>query len=240
MHEQFSDRARHAMALASREATRLRHDYIGPEHILMGIIAQGESVASAVLAGSGVDLENVRAELSRRIQAGQGGPEIGRRAYNPQTKAVIEHAIGEARKLGHKYVGTEHLLLGLLHLEDTPAAGILAAQGLQLEDLREKVSSLLRTPGPQTADVSARAFGEFEWIHQQELARAFRSPAFWHTLILAVDSANRLGHGEVAAEHLLMAMLRDPSTRVSALLAAKGVTADWLREQLIQGETQRA
>lgn len=234
MHEQFSDRARHAMALATREANRLRHDHIGPEHILMGLIAQGESVASTVLAHSGVDLEKVRAELARRIQAGECPPEIGRRAYDPQTKAVIEQAIGEARKLGHKYVGTEHLLLGLLHLESALAAEILIGQGLKLDDLREEVLLVLRSPHTAPDDVSARSFGEFEWIHQQELAKAFRSPAFWHTLIMAVDSANRLGHGEIEAEHLLLAMLRDPKSRLNRLLASKGVTADWLREQLTQ------
>src|SRR5690606_31122859 len=86
MHEQFSDRARHAMALATREANRLQHDYIGPEHILMGLIAQGECVASTVLGHCGVNLSKVRAELDRQIQAGHAPTEIGRRPYNPETK----------------------------------------------------------------------------------------------------------------------------------------------------------
>jgi ATP-dependent Clp protease ATP-binding subunit ClpA len=239
MHEQFSDRARHAMALATREANRLRHDYIGPEHILMGLVAQGECVASTVLAHSGVDLDNVRQELERQIEAGHSPDQIGRRPYNAETRAVIEHAIGEARKLGHKYVGTEHLLLGLLHRASTVAARILSAQGLSLDGLREEVLTLLRAASGAHHDTAARSFGEFEWIHQQELAKAFRSPAFWHTLILAVDSANRLGHGEIAAEHLLLAMLRDPKSKVAALLAPKGITADWVREQLMQSGNER-
>lgn len=240
MNEQFSDRARHAMALATREANRLRHEYIGPEHILMGLVAQGECVAGTVLARSGVDLEKVRAELNRQIQAGHSPAEIGRRAYNPETKAVIEHAIAEARKLNHRFVGTEHLLLGLLHLENTVAARILIAQGVQLDNLRQEVMVVLRAPADEPSDVSARSFGEFEWIHQQELAKALRSPALWHTLILAVDSANRLGHAEVGAEHLLLAMLRDPNSRVSRLLTPRGITVEWVREQLTHADTYRA
>jgi ATP-dependent Clp protease ATP-binding subunit ClpA len=233
MHEQFSDRARHAMALATREANRLQHDYIGPEHILMGLIAQGECVASTVLGHCGVNLSKVREELDRQIDAGHSPTEIGRRPYNPETKAVIEHAIKEARKLGHKYVGTEHLLLGILHL-DTIASRILKSQGVQLDSLREEVLAALSAAPDGTHDTSKRSFGEFEWIHQQELAKAFRSPSFWHTLILAVDSANRLGQGEVSAEHLLLGMLRDPKCAVSGWLAEKGVTADWVRERMTQ------
>jgi ATP-dependent Clp protease ATP-binding subunit ClpA len=233
MHEQFSDRARHAMALATREATRLQHDYIGPEHILMGLIAQGECVASTVLGHCGVSLVKVREELDRQIRAGHSPSIIGRLPNNPETRAVIEHAIREARKLGHKYVGTEHLLLGILNV-DTVASRILRAQGVQLETLREDVLAALSASPGGTHDTSARSFGEFEWVHQQELAKAFRSPVFWHTLILAVDSANRLGQGEVAAEHLLLAMVRDNKCKVSKWLADKGVTADWVREQMTQ------
>lgn len=231
MHEQFSDRARHAMALATREADRLQHDYIGPEHILMGLIAQGECVASTVLGHCGVNLQKVGEELERQIKAGHSPAVIGRRPYNPETKGVIEHAIQEARKCGHRYVGTEHLLLGILHV-DTVASRILKAQGIQLDAVREDVLAALSAAPGGSQDTSARSFGEFEWIHQQELAKAFRSPGFWHTLILAVDSANRLGQGDVAPEHLLLAMLRDPKCRVNKWLNEKGVTADWVREQM--------
>ncbi len=236
MHEQFSDRARHAMALAQREASRLQHDYIGPEHILLGLVAQGESVAATVLGHLGINLQAIRTELDRQIEAGHAGASIGRRPYHPHTKAVIEHAIAEARKLGHKYVGTEHLLLGLLHIQDSVAARNLIAQGASLDALREEILAILRSASGPQHDTSARTLGEFEWIHQQELAKAFRSPALWHVLIMAVDSANRLGRGEVEAEHLLLAMLRDPKNPVSRLLAEKGVTADWVRERMTQAQ----
>jgi ATP-dependent Clp protease ATP-binding subunit ClpA len=238
MHEQFSDRARHAMALATREASRLQHDYIGPEHILMGLMAQGECVAGEILARAGVNLDDLRQELARQKQPGHSPAEIGRRPHNAQTKAAIERAIAEARKLGHRYVGTEHLLLGLLHGEDNVAAKLLAARGVRLDLLREEALAVLRSTAGPPQDTATRTLGEFEWIHQEELAKAFRSPAFWHTLILAVDSANRLGHGQVQAEHLLLAMLRDPTSRVSRMLADRGVTAEWVRERLLQPDTQ--
>lgn len=230
MHEQFSDRARHAMALATREAGRLQHDYIGPEHILLGLVTQGECVAGELLTAAGVDPARVREEIDRRVEAGQAGPVIGRRPYNPQTRAVMEHAISEARRLGHKYVGTEHLLLGLLHLDQALPAQVLRDLGVDLESLRQAVLQALQATGPGH-DVAVRSFGELEWIHQQELAKAFQSTAFWHTLILAIDSANRLGQSEIGSEHLLLAILRRDS-RLAKLMAEKGVTPDWVRRQL--------
>ncbi len=92
--------------------------------------------------------------------------------------------------------------------------------------------ALLRSSTDPSHDLAHSRHGDFEWLHQQELAKAFRSPAFWHTLILAVDSANRLGAGEIEPPHLLLALLRDPASGLADLLAEKGVTVDWLRERL--------
>ncbi len=236
MHERFSDRARHAMALANQEASRLQHDYIGPEHILLGLLAERDCMANAALKHLQVNLDDVREELHKRVKAGEANAEIGRRAYNPATRAVIEHAIGEARKLGHKYVGTEHVVLGLLHVEDSLAAKILADKGVSQDALREEVLGILRGTSDVSDDTSALKHGEFEWIHQQELSKAFRSSDFWKTLILAVDSANRLGHGEMGMEHLLLGILRNPANEVTKVLEEKGVTADWLRERLTNGQ----
>jgi ATP-dependent Clp protease ATP-binding subunit ClpA len=236
MHERFSDRARHAMALANREATRLGHDDIGPEHILLGLLAERDCVANAALKHLQVNLDDIREDLNKRLTAGESTVEIGRRAYNPATRAVIEHAIEEARKLGHKYVGTEHLVLGVLHVDTSVAAAVLIARGVSLDGLREEVLAMLRGVTDETDDTMALKYGEFEWIHQQELAKAFRSTDFWKTMILAVDSANRLGHGEMGMEHLLLGILRNPANEVTRLLAEKGVTADWLRERLTNGQ----
>ncbi len=236
MHERFSDRARHAMALANREAAELKHEHLGPEHILLGIIAEGECVGTAALKVFDVNLDAVRAEVVREISGGSGGSAhvVGRRAYSAATRGVIENAIAEARKLGHRYIGTEHLVLGLLRQEDAIASKLLRRQGVQPAVLREKVLALLRGSVEPTHDLAHLRHGEFEWAHQQELAKAFRSTAFWHTLILAVDSANRYGDGEVGPIHLLLALLRDDNA-ASRLLASKGVSVDWVREHVANG-----
>lgn len=232
MHERFSDRARHAMALANLEAGKLNHADLRPAHLMLGLIAEGECVATEALRVLDVDLSKVRAEVSARLEQGDGTSVLGRRAHTEELRTVIHLAIQEARKFHHRYVGTEHLILGLLaHGESVPAQ-VLRDQGVDLDKLREKTLALLRSSTDASHDLAHSRHGDFEWVHQQELAKAFRSPTFWHTLILAVDSANRLGAGEIEPPHLLLALMRNPDGGLAELLAEKGVTADWLRERL--------
>ena len=235
MHERFSDRARHAMALANLEAGKLNHSDLRPAHLMLGLIAEGECVATEALRVLDVDLDKVRAEVSARMEKGEADGSLGRRAHTEELRAVINLAIQEARKFNHRYVGTEHLILGLLAHGKSIPAQVLHDQGLDPDQLREKTLSLLRSSTDPSHDLSHSRHGDFEWLHQQELAKAFRSPAFWHTLILAVDSANRLGAGEIEPAHLLLALLRDPASGLAELLAEKGVTVDWLRERLAFG-----
>ncbi len=232
MHERFSDRARHAMALANLEAGKLDHNYLAPGHLMLGLIAEGECVATEALRLLDVDLDKVRDEVAVRMGRGEAGGVLGRRAQTDETKEVVALAIAEARKFGHRYVGTEHLVLALLQLADGLPSKILRQQGVQLESLREKVLAMLRSGVDPAHDLAHSRHGNFEWVHQQELAKAFRSPTFWHTMILAVDSANRLGAGEIEPHHLLLALLRDETTGVAKLLRTKGVTEDWIRDQL--------
>jgi ATP-dependent Clp protease ATP-binding subunit ClpA len=219
------------MALANRETIALGQSTIGPEHLLLGLLAEQQSVGVSVLKFLDVDAQSVRNKLSQIVSPGQDSG-LGRRPHSQETREVIDYAISEARKLGHRYVGTEHLLLGLVRHRDSYAAHVLEQHGVGIDALREKVLATLRSDVDDTHDVEQLKHGEFEWIHQQELAKAFRSLAFWHTMILAVDSANRLGNGEVQPVHLLLALLRDPEGSVRRLLAEKGVTADWIREQI--------
>jgi ATP-dependent Clp protease ATP-binding subunit ClpA len=232
MHERFSDRARHALALANLEAGKLNHGDLRPAHLMLGLIAEGECVAAEALRVLDVDLDKVRTQVSERMEKGEADGSMGRRAHTEELRAVINLAIQEARKLEHRYVGTEHLILGLLaHGESVPAK-VLRDQGLNLDRLREKTVTLLRSTDDPSHDLKHSRHGDFEWVHQQELAKAFRSSTFWHTLILAVDSANRMGSGKIEPAHLLLALLRDSDSEVTKLLADKGVTADWLRERL--------
>ncbi len=232
MHERFSDRARHAMALANLEAGKLNHGYLAPGHLMLGLIAEGECVATEALRLLDVDLDKVRDEVASSMDRGDSGGVLGRRAQTDETKEVMTLAIAEARKFGHRYVGTEHLVLALLQLSNGLPSKVLRQQGVQLETLREKVLGMLRSSVDPAHDLSHSRHGDFEWVHQQELDKAFRSPKFWHTMILAVDAANRLGAGEIEPQHLLLALLRDESTGVARMLHDKGVTHDWVREKL--------
>lgn len=235
MQERFSDRARHAMALANMEASRLNYDFLVPAHVLLGLIAEGECVATETLRVLRVDLDAVRDEVRSQMGRGDGHDSVGRRAHSDELREVINHAINEARKFGHRYVGTEHLILGLLAQTDGIPSKVLRKSGVDLGTVREKVLSVLRTHVEPDDDLAHSRHGEFEWMHQQELAKAFRSPKFWHTLILAVDSANRLGAGEIEPQHLLLALMRDTPNGLAKLLEKKGVTLDWVREQLTNG-----
>ncbi|MFH0980748.1 MAG: Clp protease N-terminal domain-containing protein [Planctomycetota bacterium] len=236
MHERFSDRARHAMALANLEATRLNHSYLAPAHLMLGLIAEGACVATEALRLLEVDLDRVRAEVQAELETpADSAPAFGRRAQTKEMKEVVAAAIAEARKFGHRYVGTEHLMLALFHLPDGVPARVLRKQGVALDKLREKTLTLLHSIVDPTHDLAHSRHGDFEWAHQQELAKAFRSPTFWHTLILAVDSANRLGAGEIEPHHLLLALLRDESNGLADLLREKGVTVEWLRQRLTPG-----
>ncbi|MFO0840487.1 MAG: ATP-dependent Clp protease ATP-binding subunit [Phycisphaerae bacterium] len=143
MFERFTDRARKVMALANQEAQRFNHDYIGTEHILLGLVKEGSGVGANVLKNLGVDLRKVRLEVEKLVRSGPEMVTMGRLPQTPRAKRVIEYAIEEARQLNHNYVGTEHLLLGLLREQDGVAAQVLMNLGLKLEDVREEVLNLL-------------------------------------------------------------------------------------------------
>lgn len=143
MFERFTDRARKVMALANQEAQRLNHEYIGTEHILLGLVKEGTGVGATVLKQLDVDLRKVRMEVEKLVKSGPDMVTIGRLPQTPRAKKVIEYAIEEARNLGHNYVGTEHLLLGLLREQDGVAAQVLMNLGLKLEEVRQEVLNLL-------------------------------------------------------------------------------------------------
>src|SRR5437667_5861360 len=143
MFERFTDRARKVMALANQEAQRLNHEYIGTEHILLGLVKEGSGVGANVLRNLDVDLRKVRLEVEKLVKAGPEMVTMGKLPQTPRAKKVIEYAIEEARNLNHNYVGTEHLLLGLLREQDGVAAQVLMNLNIKLEDVREEVLNLL-------------------------------------------------------------------------------------------------
>lgn len=143
MFERFTDRARKVMALANQEAQRFNHEYIGTEHILLGLVKEGTGVGANVLKNLDVDLRKVRMEVERLVKSGPELVTMGKLPKTPRAKKVIEYAIEEARNLNHNYIGTEHLLLGLLREREGVAAQVLMNMGLRLEDVREEVLNLL-------------------------------------------------------------------------------------------------
>src|ERR1043165_2854656 len=143
MYERFTDRARKVMQLANQEAQRFNHEYIGTEHILLGLVKEGGGVAANVLRNLDIDLRNIRQEVQKIVQPGPDMVTMGKMPQTPRAKKVIEYSIEEARNLNHNYVGTEHLLLGLLREQEGVAAQVLMNLGLKLEDVREEVLNLL-------------------------------------------------------------------------------------------------
>ncbi len=155
MYERFTDRARKVMQLANQEAQRFNREYIGTEHILLGLCREGTGVAANALQNLAVDLHKVRREVEK---LGEYGPEMvtmGKLPQTPKAKKVIQYAMGVARDLNHDYIGTEHMLLGLLHEREGTAAQVLMNLGLTLDNVREEVLNLLghgleETPGSAT------------------------------------------------------------------------------------------
>ncbi len=158
MYERFTDRARKVMQLANQEAQRFNHEYIGTEHILLGLIKEGSGVAANVLKNLDVDLRKIRLEVEKLVQSGPDMVTMGKLPQTPRAKKVIEYSMEEARNLNHNYVGTEHILLGLLREQEGVAAQVLMNLGLKLEEVREEVLNLLGH-GMEAGDVPERSSG---------------------------------------------------------------------------------
>src|SRR3989442_3191428 len=156
MFERFAERGRKVKALANQETQRFNHEYTGTEHILLGLVKEGSGVGANVLKNLDVDLRKVRLEVEKLVKSGPDMVTMGKLPQTARAKKVIEYAIEEARNLNHNYVGTEHLLLGLLREHDGVAAQVLMNLGLKLEEVREEVLNLLgagvESEEPQTQE----------------------------------------------------------------------------------------
>ena len=145
MFERFTDRARRVVVLAQEEARMLNHDYIGTEHILLGLIREGEGVAARALESLGISQEAVRRQVEEIIGQGQRAPPE-HIPFTPQAKKVLELAWRESQQLGHDYIGTEQLLVGLIREGDGVAAQVLVGLGADLNRVRQQVAQLLHGP----------------------------------------------------------------------------------------------
>jgi hypothetical protein len=151
MFERFTDRARRVVVLAQEEARHLNHDYIGTEHILLGLIHEGEGVAARALTALDISLEAVRAEVTEIV--GRGGDQPGGHIpFTPRAKKVLELSLREALAFGHNYIGTEHILLGLIREGEGVAAQVLVKLGASFDRVRQQVVQLLADAGAVQAE----------------------------------------------------------------------------------------
>jgi ATP-dependent Clp protease ATP-binding subunit ClpA len=221
--DRFNDRAKRVLALAQDEAIRFNHNYIGTEHLLLGLAREGEGVAAKTLDALGVSLSGLRTSVEASIGRGNWGDKPPTEiTLHPQVKKVIDLAIDEARKLGHSHVGTEHLLLGIVREgDDSPAARALASFGVDLEKVRHNVIATLgqphrevgasapTPPSPQSARNFAGPFDRFT-------ERAKR------VLALAQDEAIRFNHNYIGTEHLLLGLIRERDGVAARVLGTLG------------------
>lgn len=155
MYEKFTDRARKVMQLANQEAQRFNHEYIGTEHILLGLIKEGSGVAANVLKNLGVNLGRIRLEVEKLVRSGPDVVAMGKLPQTPRAKKVIEYSMEEAQDIGDNHVGTEHILLGLLREEEGVAAIVLLNLGLKVDKVRQEVFNLVgHTPDRRKTDMS--------------------------------------------------------------------------------------
>jgi hypothetical protein len=184
IYERFTDRARKVMALANQEAQRFNHEYIGTEHILLGLVKEGSGVGANVLRELDIDLRRIRVEIEKIVKSGPDMITMGKLPHTPRTKKVLAYAVEEAALMNHNYVGTEHLVLGLIREQDGVASQVLQNLGVKLEELRETVLNLLGFGHTDVATVAQK-------IHADDGLAALR---------MEVDQAIRNADYELAAQ----------------------------------------
>jgi ATP-dependent Clp protease ATP-binding subunit ClpA len=233
--DRFTERARKAITLAQEEAQRFNHNYIGTEHILLGLVREGDGVAGQVLQDMGIELTKIRRAVEFII--GRGERQVmGEIGLTPRAKKVIELAVDEARRLGHHYIGTEHLLLGLILEGEGIAAGVLESLGISLERVRTQVIRVLgaadlppqssetmdplaeRVQGESGSPGSARypPYGPADYFDRfTERAR--------NILAHAREEAQRLRRNWIGPEHLLLGLAREDEGVAAKVLSNFGV-----------------
>src|SRR5688500_4816091 len=226
--DRFNDRAKRVLALAQDEAIRFNHNYIGTEHLLLGLVREGEGVAAKALDSLGVDLSQIRRSVESIIGRGPSTMSPSEIVLAPQTKQVINNAIDEARKLGHSHVGTEQLLLGIVRQGESTATKVLASAGVELEKVRHQVIAVVGQRGsaaapPPPAAPTASAFGAFTGPFERFNDRAKKVLAY------AQDEAIHLNHNYIGTEHLLLGLVREGESVAAKVLNALGVELSKVR-----------
>ncbi len=248
--DKFTERARKVLSLAQEEAQRFQHNYIGTEHLLLGLVAEGEGVAAQVLANMGVELSKVRNAVEFIIGRGDRIV-LGEIGLTPRAKKVIEFAVDEARRLNHHYIGTEHLLLGLVREGEGIAAGVLESLGVNLEKVRASTIQVLRQSssaiiepdetvehGQSSGTIRDTLSGERPPIHAQAMPsndpRRFDkfTERSRKVLSLAQEEAERFQHNYIGTEHLLLGLVAEGDGVAAQVLRNMGVNLSKVREAI--------
>ncbi|HEU4419500.1 MAG TPA: Clp protease N-terminal domain-containing protein [Planctomycetota bacterium] len=205
MFDGFSGNAKKVMSFARQEALRLNHDYIGTEHILLGVLEAG-GVATAVLNDLTVDPERIRREVAKSVEVGPSKVTMDQLPFTPRAKRVLELALGEADQPSHGYIGTEHLLLGIIGEKEGIAARVLRTLGVELDEVREKVIAFVGATDRHVVD--------------RFTDRAKR------VVGLAREEALRFNHEYVGSEHLLLGLVQEGTSVAANVLKSKAVDHD--------------
>jgi len=233
MFEQFTDQARRVVVLAQEEARRLNHNYIGTEHLLLGLIHEGEGVAAKALESFDISLEAGRAQVQERIGRGLRGP-TGHIPFTPRAKKVLELALREALQLGHNSIGTEHILLGILREGEGVAAQVLAGFGADYARVRERVVLLLsgerEQVGPRARLVHMTVPEDLRELEEQ-VARVRRQRQ------AAIEAGDL--DGAAALRDREQQLLADRARREQEWMAGVGVAAVVEENQRLHGEVER-
>jgi ATP-dependent Clp protease ATP-binding subunit ClpC len=244
MFERFTQRARHTVVLAQEEARLLHHNYIGTEHILLGLLGEPESVAGTVLASFGLTREGTRQEVEAAVGQGKKAPS-GHIPFTPRAKKTLELSLREALALGHNYIGTEHILLGLIREGDGVAAQVLGQHG-GLTEIRAAVLEAAPAAASAGEDADDEANAVLRWLRHRLGRRVVTSvpiapglpyadaPARGTPAVEAAlaEAARLAGALPVGSHHLLLASIDDPHSAASSTLAGLGVDLDVLRTRL--------
>ncbi|MGO8959414.1 MAG: Clp protease N-terminal domain-containing protein [Streptosporangiaceae bacterium] len=228
MFERFTSRARHVIVLAQEEARLLQHNYIGTEHILLGLIGEPEGLAFRALERFGMSLDGAREEIKAIVGTGKAKPGGGHIPFTPRAKKTLELALREALQLHHNYIGTEHILLGVIREGDGVGAQILKQHSGDLTAIRMAVLDLVSA-------VPADEPRGRRWLRRRaasgagETAELRTTPAADSSLS---EAARLAGSQPVGSHHLLLAALGDPDTAAARALAALGVDLDQAKEAL--------
>ena len=224
--DKFTERARRVLSLAQEEAQRFNHNYIGTEHLLLGLLREGDGVAAKVLVNLGVELEKARNAVEFIIGRGDRIV-LGEVGLTPRSKKVIELAVDEARRLNHHYVGAEHILLGLIREGEGIAAGVLESLGVNLEKVRTATMQVLNQGGSAGANLTyprprvPAEFGKFTERARKALGDA-------------ITEARARDQREVTTAHALLALARDADGLAAQTLTRAGVSLEALRRTLEQ------